>query len=245
MIPCLAIPIYNHGATIESVIESLGHLGLPCIIVNDGSDAETRSRIFALEKKFSWVNLIHHPVNRGKGAALRTAYQAASDRGFSHVVQVDADGQHDTSDIPRFLECAQMNPDALILGTPIFDDSVPWHRLHGRKLSQFVVWMETLSTQVADPLCGFRCIPLNLAIQILGRHRMGDRMDFDPELIIRMVRAGVSVVNIPTCVRYPESGISHFRMGKDNLLIALAYLRLAVEPLTAVFGRTRSTEGPS
>lgn len=245
MIPCLAIPIYNHGASIESVVESLVYLDLPCIIVNDGSDAETRSRIFELEKKYSWVNLIHHPMNRGRGAALRTAYQAASDRGFSHVIQVDADGQHDTSDIPRFLECAQTNPDALILGTPIFDDSVPWHRLHGRKLSQFVVWMETLSTQVADPLCGFRCIPLNWAIQVLGRHRMGDRMDFDPELIIRMVRAGVSVVNIPTCVRYPESGISHFRMGKDNLLIARAYLRLALESLVAAFGRTGASKDPS
>ncbi|MEE3327817.1 MAG: glycosyltransferase family 2 protein [Myxococcota bacterium] len=241
MTPCLAIPIFNHGASIERVVESLRPLDLPCIIVNDGSDAETRLILSSIEEKYSWVELIHHPANQGRGSALRTAYQAALDRGFSHVVQVDADGQHDTSDIPLFLECAQSNPEALVLGKPVFDDSVPWHRLHGRKLSQIVVWIETLSTKVADPLCGFRCIPLGSAIPVIQRQKMGDRMDFDPEFIIRMVRAGVPVENIPTSVRYPDSGVSHFRMGADNFLIALAYMRLAGESLTGIFSRRHSS----
>jgi hypothetical protein len=125
------------------------------------------------------------------------------------------------------LEAARARPDALVLGTPIFDESVPWHRLHGRKLSQVIVWLETLSTSVRDPLCGFRCIPLAATLAVLERANSGDRMDFDPELIIRLVRAGVPVINIPTRVRYPESGISHFRMVEDNLRIAWAYIRLA------------------
>jgi hypothetical protein len=93
------------------------------------------------------------------------------------------------------------------------------------------VWLETLSTSVRDPLCGFRCIPLGTALPLLDRTKTGDRMDFDPELIIRLVRAGVPVVNVSTQVQYHEAGVSHFRMIRDNLLIAWAYLRLAVEPL--------------
>jgi hypothetical protein len=126
------------------------------------------------------------------------------------------------------LEAARARPDALVLGTPIFDESVPWHRLHGRKLSQVIVWLETLSTSVRDPLCGFRCIPLAATLAVLERANSGDRMDFDPELIIRLVRAGVPVINIPTRVGYPENGVSHFRMVEDNLRIAWAYIRLAL-----------------
>lgn len=231
MTPGLVIPIYDHGATIGGVIESVAELGLPCIIVDDGSGSTTRAELDRLEKKHSWVEVVRHPRNLGRGAALRTAYRTAAARGLTHVVQLDADGQHEASDIPRFLEASRCRPDALVLGTPVFDDSVPWHRLHGRKLSQVIVWLETLSTGVADPLCGFRCVPLGSAIQVLDRRRTGDRMDFDPEFIIRMVRAGVPVVNIPTSVYYPECGISHFRMREDNLLIAWAYLRLAAESL--------------
>jgi hypothetical protein len=148
---------------------------------------------------------------------------------MTHVIQLDADGQHDAADVPRLLEAAQTRPEALVLGTPIFDDSVPWVRLHGRKISQLIVWLETLSTSVRDPLCGFRCIPLAATLPLLDRTRMGDRMDFDPELVVRLVRAGVPVVNVPTAVRYPEDGISHFRLVRDNLRIAWAYLRLAVD----------------
>jgi GT2 family glycosyltransferase len=82
---------------------------------------------------------------------------------------------------------------------------------------------------VHDPLCGFRCIPLTPTLSLLDRVRFGDRMDFDPELVIRLVRAGVPVVNVPTAVRYPEGGVSHFRMVEDNLRIAWTYVRLAFE----------------
>ena len=228
MKPCLAIPIFDHGETIAGVVESLVPLNLPCTIVDDGSGEATRSELDHLEKRYPWVEVVHHDRNRGRGAALRTAYRTASLRGMTHVVQLDADGQHSAADVPRFLEAARVQPDALVLGTPIFDDSVPLHRLHGRKLSQLIVWVETLSTAVRDPLCGFRCIPLAPTLPLLDR-RSGDRMDFDPELTIRLVRAGVPVVNIPTVVCYPEGGISHFRMVEDNLLIAWAYIRLAFE----------------
>ncbi len=170
---------------------------------------------------------------RTAGAARRsqTAYRVAAQGGASHVVQLDADGQHDPRDVPRFLEAAQQRPDALVLGQPVFDGSAPWIRRQGRKLSQLIVWLETASFAVADPLCGFRCIPLAPTLRILDAVPMGSRMDFDPELIVRLVRAGVPVVNLPTAIHYPENGISHFDFVADNLRIAWAYARLTLDAL--------------
>jgi len=226
--PCFAIPIFDHGETIAGVVESLVPYELPCLIVDDGSGDATRQELRQLEARYSWVEVVHHDRNRGKGAALRTAYRHAAAAGHSHVIQFDADGQHDTADVPLFLEAATAQPEALVLGAPVFDESIPWHRLHGRKLSQVIVWMETRSTVVRDPLCGYRCVPLAPALDVLDHATTGDRMDFDPEFIIRLVRAGVPVVNVPTRVQYPENGTSHFRMVPDNLGIAWAYIRLAV-----------------
>jgi glycosyltransferase involved in cell wall biosynthesis len=226
---CLAIPIYDHGETVGAVVESVVSMNLPCIIVDDGCGESTRAVLDRLEARHSWVEVLHHDTNRGRGAALQTAYRAAGQRGMTHVVQLDADGQHTAADVPRFLEAARAQPDALVLGAPIFDDSIPWHRQHGRKLSKAIVWAETGSTAVCDPLCGFRCIPLSPTLSLLDRVCWGDRMDFDPELVIRLVRAGVPVVNVPTAVRYPEGGVSHFRMVEDNFRIAGSYVRLAFE----------------
>jgi glycosyltransferase involved in cell wall biosynthesis len=227
--PCLAIPIYDHGRTIGAVLDSLAPLGLVCLVVDDGSGEETRRELVRLEARHAWVEVHRHPRNRGRGAALRTAFRAAASKGMSHVVHLDADGQHDAADVPRFLDAARARPDALVLGAPRFDGSAPWIRLHGRKLSQAIVWLETLSTAVEDPLCGFRCVPVAPLLGLCERTRMGDRMDFDPELVVRLVRAGVPVVNVPVRVRYPPGGISHFRMIEDNLRIARAYLRLAID----------------
>ena len=148
---------------------------------------------------------------------------------MTHVVQIDADGQHAAADIPKFLDAAKREPGALVLGKPLFDASVPRSRLYGRQLSRAIVWIETLSMAVDDPLCGLRCIPLEPAIRVLSHHPTGDRMDFDPEFVIRMVRAGVPVINVPTHVHYPKHGLSHFHMVNDNLRLARAYLRLALE----------------
>jgi GT2 family glycosyltransferase len=224
---CLAIPIFDHPETIGAVVESLAKFDLPCLIVDDGSGETTQRELATLSQRYPWVEVVRHPKNLGRGAALRTAYRGAAERGFSHVVQLDADGQHAACDVPRLLQAASEHPDALVLGAPIFDDSAPFHRLHGRKLSQGIVWLETMSFAVRDPLCGFRCIPLGATLPVLDAAHTGDRMDFDPELVIRLVRAGVPVVNVPTEVAYHEGGTSHFRMLEDNLLIAWAYVRLA------------------
>jgi len=226
---CLTIPIFDHGETVGGVVDALAPLGLPCLIVDDGSGLATRKHLSDIGDRHSWVHVTHHDRNRGKGAALQTAYRLAHRAGFSHVVQIDADGQHEPSDVPRFLDAAQLEPHALVLGDPVFDASVPRARLYGRKLSQVIVWIETLSLAIRDPLCGLRCVPLEPTIRILEGARLGNWMDFDPELVVRLVRAGTPIVNIPTAVHYPSGGISHFRMLEDNLRIAWAYARLTAD----------------
>jgi glycosyltransferase involved in cell wall biosynthesis len=224
--PCLLIPIYDHGSTIGAVVDSLAGFDLPCVIVNDGSGAPTCAELARLESRYAWVSVVHRARNGGRGAALRTGYFYAAGQGFTHALQLDADGQHDSRDVPRLLEAAQKDPDALILGRPIFDESAPAVRLWGRKLSQFWVWVETLSFAIEDPLCGFRCFPLEPTVRLLERHPLGDRMDLDPEIAVRLYWEGLRIVNVPTHVRYHEGGLSHFRPGYDSWLIAKAHVRL-------------------
>jgi glycosyltransferase involved in cell wall biosynthesis len=226
MRPCLLVPIYNHKDTIAGVLHSLAFLGLPALVVDDGSDDATRRVLDELGRELPWIEVERLPRNRGRGAALRYGYLRAAQRQFSHVIQLDADGQHDPADVPRFVDAARRHPGAMVLGTPVFDATAPATRVYGRQLSRVIVWAETLTRAVDDPLCGFRCLPLEPTVRLIRRVRLGDRMEFDPEIVIRLVWEGVPVVNVPTRVRYFPGGLSHFDLVGDNLRIAWTYLRL-------------------
>ena len=154
--PCVLIPCYNHGAMMSGVLDRLQPFNLPCIVVDDGSDKTTQDELARLAAEYGNLTLIRLPVNAGKGAAVISGIQAAADAGFSHAVQVDADGQHAIEDIPRLLALAKEHPAALISGQPIYDDSVPRSRLYGRWVTHIWVWIETLSMQLKDSMCGFR-----------------------------------------------------------------------------------------
>ena len=229
--PCLLVPIYNHKDTIAAVLDSLAYLELPCLVVDDGSDETTQEVLRGERARRPWVELSRLQVNRGRGAALRHGYCRAAERGFSHVVQLDADGQHDPADVPKFLEAARRQPEALVLGRPIFGADSPVVRRQGRRLSQAFVWAVTGSYAIEDPLCGFRCFPLRRTVPLLDAVSLGDRMEFDPEIVVRLAWAGVPIVNVPTRVRYFRGGLSNFRMVRDNALIVRAYARLVLARL--------------
>jgi glycosyltransferase involved in cell wall biosynthesis len=225
------ITIYDHPDTIQDVVAGLEPLGLPCLIVDDGSAEPTRKALREVQAAFPSVHLQTHVQNGGRGAALKTGYRWAHSLGYSHALQLDADGQHDPTSAPAFLQAARENPSALVLGDPIFDDSAPKSRLYGRWISRFWVWVDTWSLDVHDPLCGMRCIPLAPTVALLDRERCGNFMDFDPELTVRLMWAEVPIVNIPTHVRYFEEGISHFHLFRDNVRLSLRYARLFFEML--------------
>jgi glycosyltransferase involved in cell wall biosynthesis len=222
----VVIPCYDHGRTVGAVVEQLVPSGLPCLLVDDGSGPETRAVLDALAARHACVTLVRHATNRGKGAALKTGYRAAAARGWEGAIQLDADGQHDPGDVKRFAEAMQANPQALVLGVPVFDASVPRARLAARQLSRGLVWLACLSRVIPDPLCGFRGMPLAETLRVLERVRTGDRMEFEPEIAVRLVWAGVPVVTLPTRVVYPQGGVSHFSLARDYPLLASLYARL-------------------
>jgi len=224
--PCLLVPIYDHREPIGDVVRSLEPHGLPLIVVDDGSAEPTRRELAALAALYPWIELLRRDRNGGRGAALRDGYRLAGKRGFTHAVQLDADGQHEAADVPRFLEAAREQPGALVLGRPVFDDSAPRSRLYARKLSQGLVWLETLSFAIHDPLCGFRCFPLEPTLALLAERELGDHMEFDPEIIVRLLWRGLPIVNVPTPVIYREGGLSHFKNVADTARIAGVHARL-------------------
>lgn len=223
---CILIPFYNHPRAIAAVVASVENLGLPCRIVDDGSDEASRAVLADICARRPWVSVQRLPVNRGKGAAVMAGCDAALAAGFTHALQIDADGQHDVATLPVLIEQARRHPAAMITGQAVYDDSVPRARQYGRYLTHVWVWINTLSFEIRDSMCGLRVYPLAAAAQVWHRYRVGERMDFDTEILVRLSWAGTRVINVPTPVRYPSDGVSHFRMFRDNLFISRMHTRL-------------------
>jgi glycosyltransferase involved in cell wall biosynthesis len=180
------------------------------------------------------VRVIECARNQGKGAAVETGARAAASAGFTHVLTMDADGQHPATDIPRFMSLSTAQPAALVCGVPVFDATVPRERLHGRKISVALVRLELFGGRVRDSLFGFRVYPLAPLLAAFASTRWGRRYDFDTELAVRMVWAGTPTVNTPAPVRYfrpEEGGVSHFRYLRDNVRLAWMHARLLLELL--------------
>ncbi|WP_227010687.1 glycosyltransferase family 2 protein [Pelagibius marinus] len=223
---CIVVPVYNHATQARALVERLAEFGKPVIIVNDGSGPADSEILKGLAQEHATVSLFERPANGGKGAAVKDGLKEASRRDFSHALQIDADGQHDVNDVPKFLARARSCPDAVITGQPLYDESVPRGRLIARYLTHVWVWVETLSFTIRDSMCGFRVYPLQSVANLLDGSRLGDRMDFDPEVLVRLSWNGIRIISLPTRVRYPEGGLSHFRLFEDNLLITRMHIKL-------------------
>ncbi|QSR42316.1 glycosyltransferase family 2 protein [Aeromonas dhakensis] len=226
MNPCLLIPCYNHAGPLAAVLARLAEFKLPCLLVDDGSEPVAAAALDALAARYPWVSLLRHSHNQGKGGAVMTGLRRAHELGFSHALQVDADGQHDLTDLPALLAEARQHPAALVSGRPLYDDSVPKGRLYGRYITHVWVWIETLSFAIKDSMCGFRVYPLASTCALLERVALGRRMDFDTEVMVRLHWAGVPMRFVPTRVIYPVDGRSHFRLFRDNLDISWMHTRL-------------------
>ncbi len=225
--PVIVIPVYNHDRALSAMLDELRAVGVPCLLVDDGSDLPCAMALAQMAAaNGDWLSLERLPENGGKGHALMAGFALSASRGHSHVVQIDADGQHVVTDIPRFLQAARAHPQALILGQPQFDQSVPRGRLYGRYLTHVWVWINTLSRAIHDSMCGFRVYPLAAVTRLLRENRLGSRMDFDTEVCVRLAWEGLDILNLYTRVRYPEGGVSHFRLWQDNVLISRMHARL-------------------
>lgn len=226
---CAIIPAYRHYRELPRLIAALKPHFEHVIIVDDGNDSPAREAIARLNAPESGVEVLRQAENGGKGAAMVAGFKAAIAQGYSHALQIDADGQHDTADLPKFVAAARANPDAVICGQAIYDESVPKARKIGRYITHFWVWVETYSFDIADSMCGYRLYPLGHVAAVLKGGPIGARMDFDTEIAVRLHWRGARIVNLPTRVIYPEGNVSNFAMLADNVRISLMHTRLVVQ----------------
>jgi glycosyltransferase involved in cell wall biosynthesis len=222
----IVIPVYNHGRALGAVVEKLRPLGLPVIIVDDGSDNETKA---ALVKIYADCNLTvpeRLERNGGKGRAFYAGIAKARSLGLTHVLQIDADGQHDAGRARFFLKESAACPEALICSYPEYDDSAPASRRYGRKVANTWAKIVTLSPGIVESMLGFRVYPVEPVYQLYRRCRIDPRMGFDIDILVRLYWKNVPLIFHPVRVRYPADGVSHFRPVRDNLRISWVYTRL-------------------
>ena len=223
---CIIIPCYGeHSKKLHNTISHLKPSKLDIIVIDDGSPFEA-SRIIEDVCTDLEVKLVKNLTNLGKGGAVKTGLNKARELGFTHAIQIDSDGQHDHSFLDQFIVASRNNPEALVSGKPIFDDSVPRARLYGRYFTHMWVWLETLSFDVQDTMCGFRSYPVDETCEFLSRNHVGNHMDFDIEIMVKLYWSGLKIIFIPLKVLYPEEGKSYFYMFKDNYRITWMHTRL-------------------
>ena len=225
----LLIPSYNTGPIVLKVVKEALEFWHPVWVVVDGSNDGSEKALLKLAGMEPHLTVIQHPVNMGKGSAVYTGIRAAIKRGFTHVLTMDADGQHSASFIEPFMQASILKPQAMILGKPVFDVSAPAIRVKGRMISNFWANLETLWAGVGDSLFGFRIYPIEPMKAVMDSTSFARRFDFDPEVVVRLAWRGVPIINKPVPVRYlseVEGGVSHFRYLRDNVLLICMHLRL-------------------
>lgn len=211
----VAVPVYNHAATLRAVVEGILEQHDRVLVVDDGSSDNVPEAIADLP-----VELIRHPRNLGKGAALKTAANWGLEQGYRHMITIDADGQHAPADLPHFFGEIERYPQALIVGHRDFDQaSIPGSSRFGRKFSNFWLRLQT-GHQLKDSQSGFRAYPLIIFEHLSFWCR---RYNFEVEVLVRSAWAGIELRDVDISVYYPPGAerISHFRGFLDNWRLTL------------------------
>ena len=226
------IPSYNTGPQVYTTVAAARAQWMPVWVVVDGSDDGTAQGLLNLAAQDPGLRVWVLPRNAGKGAAVLHGLQQAQAAGYSHALTMDADGQHPADLIPAFMAASQAQPEAMVLGRPVFDASAPLLRVRGRRVSNAWTNLETLGAGVGDSLYGFRVYPVPALTAVMRGQRWMRRFDFDTEAVVRLVWRGVKPINLDAPVKYltaEEGGVSHFRYGRDNMLLTWMHSRLMIE----------------
>ncbi len=229
---CAVIPSRNHHLVVADVVRRVRAEGLPVYLIDDESGEPAKSVLVALHAPEAGVTVIRLDRRGGKGGAVMAGFERARAAGYSHVLQVDADGQHDLDRLPALIAAAAAAPEALVTGIPEYDQSMPLGRRLGRHITHFWVWIETLSFAIRDSMCGFRVYPLAPVMALMADEPIGRFMDFDIDILVRLAWRGVPVVPLPVAVRYPPENSSNFDLWRDNLRITWMHTRLVLTMLS-------------
>lgn len=223
------IPSYNAGAKLAETVRSARAHWSPVWVVIDGSTDGSAAAVEAMAAADAGLRVLVLPENRGKGAAVLHGLDEAARAGFTHVLTMDSDGQHPADLIPAFMQASLGQPEAMVLGVPVFDASAPALRVKGRRISNWWANLETLWAGIGDSLYGFRIYPVEPLRRVMHGQRWMRRFDFDPEAVVRLAWAGVPALNLPAPVKYltaAEGGVSHFNYWRDNRLLSWMHFRL-------------------
>lgn len=226
------IPSYDTGAQVHATVAAARAQWNPVWVVVDGSTDGTAAELLRSAESDPGLRVWVLPENRGKGAALLHGLEHAAAAGYTHALAMDADGQHPAPLIGEFMRTSQQRPDAMVLGRPVFDASAPLLRVRGRRISNAWTHIETLFAGVGDSLYGFRVYPVAPLLDLMRHQRWMRRFDFDTEAVVRLVWRGVKPIDIDAPVKYltpEEGGVSHFRYGRDNVLLTWMHARLMAE----------------
>ncbi len=227
----LLIPSFNSGPIVIDVVKQALAIWQPIWVIIDCSDDGSEIALQDLAETEPYLTVLMHEINKGKGSAVYTGTKKALESGFTHMLTMDADGQHPIAEIKDFMALSIRHPKAMVLGIPIFDEYAPANRVQGRKISNFWVNLETLWAGIGDSLFGFRVYPLRPLQAVMDTTIFARRFDFDPEVVVRLAWHGVAIINKSVPVRYlsPEQGgISHFNYVRDNILLTWMHIRLFI-----------------
>jgi glycosyltransferase involved in cell wall biosynthesis len=205
------IPTYNHGSRVLAVIADARRLGLPIIVVDDGSTDDTWSKLTTC----NGVQALRHKRNRGKGAALLTGMRAAAARSARWAVTLDADGQHRAHDATNLLAAIPDGQRPIVIGRRRVMAEAPWTSRAGREFSNFWVWVAG-APWLHDTQSGLRIYPLPETLTLGVRAR---RYQYEIEVLAKAAWAGASILEVPVEVIYQRGAarISHFKPGLDFL----------------------------
>jgi glycosyltransferase involved in cell wall biosynthesis len=223
------IPSYNPGPKVYPTVRDALAYWAPVWVVVDGSTDGSAAGLQAMAVDDPRLRVVVLQTNAGKGAAVLHGLEMAEAQGFTHVLTMDSDGQHPAPLIPEFMAASARQPEAMVLGMPVFAADAPRLRVNGRKVSNAWANLETLWAGIGDSLFGFRVYPIAPLRAVMRGQRWMRRFDFDPEAVVRMCWRGVRPVNLPATVRYfraDEGGVSHFNYLRDNLLLTWMHSRL-------------------
>jgi len=230
--PFVALPSYNSGPLLASTVSEVRKYSQDNWVVIDGSTDSSEEQLRQSLSGCCSTRVISLKENQGKGGAVLEAFRAAQSEGFTHGLVMDADGQHPAEKIGEFFQLARENPEAMILGEPVFGDDAPRERVHGRRVGNLVAGVETLGGGIGDSLFGFRLYPVIPFLEVMNATRSARRFDFDTEVAVRLFWRGVRPINRPVPVRYPhqqQGGITHFHYLRDNLLLVRTHARLLIQ----------------
>jgi predicted LPLAT superfamily acyltransferase len=223
---CAIIPTHNHVAALETILSRLAARNLPAIVIDDGSTVENSAEIAAICDRQTDTDYHREAVNRGKGHAVTRGLVCAKERGFTHALQIDADGQHDLDFLDALLDAVSANPQAIVTGVPQYDATIPRARRFWRPFTNFWVHINTLSLSIDDAMCGFRAYPVSAALELAQTSVRARRMEFDIEILVKAYWAQIAIVPVPVRVTYPAGNFSNFNVLQDNVLLTRMHARL-------------------